>query len=161
MGSLAVKTSQNIASWQLESRDMNSSKPAIDARLQLVKASRVAIYAALCRSVSGGHPISDSVVVVADESDAVRFELANSATTQSGVTIDDSNRNHEVGEVQITIVVVSIEAARRLFARSHPSVANGLDRQPTSGCVRVVAIAEGAPMLVHTDVRPSAPIAQA
>jgi len=139
---------------------MNSSKSAIDARLHLVKANRAAIYAALCRSVSGGHPISDSVVVVADESDAVHFELANPATTQCGVTIDGSNRNREVGEGQTTIVVVSVEAARRLFGRSHPSVSSGLDRQPTSGCVRVVAIAEGAPMLVHADVRPSAPIAQ-
>jgi hypothetical protein len=139
---------------------MNSSKSAIDSRLHLVKANRAAIYAALCRSVSGGHPISDSVVVVAYTSDAGGLGLDASTTTLSVDTTADARQTHEVDEEQSTIVVVSIEAARRLFAQNCPNVANGLDQPPTSGCVRVVAIAGGTPMLVHTDVRPSAPIAR-
>jgi hypothetical protein len=56
---------------------------------------------------------------------------------------------------------VPIDDAKMLFAAGHPSVAHGLDRQPLPGCVRVVSIAAGAAMLVHTDVRPSAPISSA
>ncbi len=129
-------------------------------RLQLVQACRAAIYAALCRAVGNGQPINDAVVVVADSSDPLGRAITKAAVVH-GASLDDQAFNaDEFEQGPFTIIVVTVAAARRLLAPSHPSVAGGLDRQPTSSCVRVVAIADGTSLLVHADIRPSAPIAE-
>jgi len=137
---------------------MNSSDPSIDARLQLVKTNRVAIYTGLCRAVSRGHAIGDAVVVVADTTDAVGRKIANTAAMQVGASVDDEL--FQACDVTVRVIIVTMAVARSLLAKNFLRVADGLDRHPPSGCVRVVAIAAGAPMLVHSDVRPSAPIAE-
>jgi len=55
---------------------MTDPKPGVEARLHLVRENRSAINLMLCRSASCGRPIADAVVVVADTSDPVGFELA-------------------------------------------------------------------------------------
>src|ERR1700690_3383932 len=140
---------------------MNPTNPGTQARLQLLKANRHAIYVMLCRAVSGGLAVGDAVVVVADTSDPVGLELAHAAA-KAGLNVqDEAGRVQERGEIPTAIIAVPLEAALRIFSESHLSVANGLVKPVPSGCVRVVSIAAGAAMLVHTDVRPSAPIADA
>jgi hypothetical protein len=145
-----------------ERKGMNSANPSVQARLHLVEANRAAIYVAFCRAVIGGLPAGDAVVVIADTSDATSRELAQAASVLCGLNLhDETDRVQHRGDFPTAIAVVQIDAAKRLFAVGHSNVANGLDRQPLPGCVRVVSIAAGAAMLVHTDVRPSAPIASA
>jgi hypothetical protein len=141
---------------------MTDPNPGIEARMHLVRANRSAIYVMLCRAVSGGLLVGDAVVVVADTSDPLGHELGDAAAEKAGLYIDnEAARAQERGEIPTTIIVISIADARKLFAQSHPSVASGLEHQPPPGCARVVSIAKGAAMLVHTDVRPTAPIASA
>jgi hypothetical protein len=141
---------------------MNPPNPGTEARLHLIKANRPAIYVMLCRAVSGGLSVSNSVVIVADTSDPVGLELADAAATKAGLNVqDEAGRVQERGEIPTAIIAVPLEAARAIFSESHPSVARGLVRPALPGCVRVVSIAAGAAMLVHTDVRPTAPIANA
>lgn len=141
---------------------MNPLNPGAEARLHLVKVNRAAIYAMLCRAVSGGLHIGDAVVVVADTLDPVGRELADAAATKVGLRVhDEAGRVQASGEIPTVIIVVPLEAARTIFNECHPSVASGLVRPAPPGCVRVVAIGAGAATLVHTDVRPTAPIADA
>ena len=141
---------------------MDPPNPGTEARLHLVKANRAAIYVTLCRAVSGGLAVGDAVVVVADTSDPVGLELADAAATKAGLNVQaEASRVQELGEIPTAIFAVPLEAAKAIFSESHPSVASGLVRPVPSGCVRVVAIAAGAAMLVHTDVRATAPIANA
>ena len=141
---------------------MNPPNPGTETRLHLVKANRAAIYVMLCRAVSGGLPVGDAVVIVADTSDPVGLELADAAATKAGLNVqDEAGRVQERGEIPTAIIAVPLEAARAIFSESHPSVASGLVRPAPPGCVRVVSIAAGAAMLVHTDVRHTAPIADA
>ncbi len=141
---------------------MSPPNPGTEVRLHLVKANRAAIYVMLCRAVSGGLAVSDAVVVVADTSDPVGLELADAAATKAGLNVqDEAGRVQERGEIPTAIIAIPLEAARAIFSESHPSVTSGLVRPVAPGCVRVIAIAAGAAMLVHTDVRPTAPIANA
>lgn len=133
-----------------------------EARLYLVRANRSAIYVMLCRAVSGGLPVCDALVVVADTSDDVGRELADAAASKAGLHADDeAAQGQERGEIPTAIIVISIADAKRLFASSHPNVARGLDRQPPHGCTRVVSVSAGGAMLVHCDIRPTSPIANA
>ncbi len=141
---------------------MTEPNPSIEARMHLIRANRSAIYVMLCRAVSGGLSAGDAVVVVADTSDPLGHELGDAAALKAGLNVHEGTAQVlERGEIPTAIIVVSIGDARKLFTESHPSVAAGLDHQPPPGCARVVSIAKGAAMLVHTDVRPSAPIASA
>lgn len=141
---------------------MTQTNPGVEARLHLIKANRSAIYVMLCRAATGGHPVSNAVVVVADTSDTVGFELAETASERAGMNIHkESSQVHQEGQIPTAIILLPLADARTLFNISHPSVANGLDRQPPPGCVRVVSIAAGAAMLVHSDVRATTSIAEA
>lgn len=140
---------------------MHSSTPAADARLHLVAAKRAAIYGVLCRAASSGHLMSDAVVVVADTTDVLGRKIARAAAGLPGaISAGETHSVAELDEDSTAVIAVTVVAAKSLLARSYESVADGLDRQPTGGCARVLVIAQGAPMLVHTDVRPIAPIAQ-
>lgn len=140
---------------------MNSSTAAVHARLQLVSANRAAIYGVLCQAASSGHAIVDAVVVVADTTELLGREIARAAAVLPGAISDAQLRQTEdLTEDSPAIIVVKIATAKTLLARNYKSVADGLDRQPAANCARVIVIAQGAPMLVHTDVRPVAPIAQ-
>jgi hypothetical protein len=140
---------------------MNSSTSAVHARLQLVSANRAAIYGVLCHAASSGHAITDAVVVVADTTELLGREIARATAILPGAISEAELLQPEgPGEDSPAIIVVTIATAKTLLAQSYKSVADGLDRQPAAGCARVVVIAHGAPMLVHTDVRPVAPIAQ-
>ena len=146
----------------IEGRYMNPLNPGTEARLHLVKANRAAIYVMLCRAVGGGLPVGDAVVVVAETSDPIGLKLAEAAATMAGLNVlDEAGQVQEYGEIPTAIIAVPLEAARVIFSESHPSVASGLVRPAPPGCVRVVSIAGGAAMLVHTDVRPTAPITDA
>jgi len=145
----------------IEGRSMNSSTVAVTARLQLVSANRAAIYAVLCHAANSGHAIIDAVVVVADTTESPGREIARAAAILPGAISDaELGPSKGPGEELPAIIVVTIATAKTLLAQNYKSVADGLDRQPAAGCARVVVIAQGAPMLVHTDVRPVAPIAQ-
>jgi len=136
--------------------------PGIDARLHLIRANRTAIYAMLCRFASGGHPVGDAVVVVADTNDSVGAELGEAASAKAGLNLRDETIGvQERGEIPTVLIVLALDDAKGLFNISHPSVAKGLSRHPPPGFVRVVSVAAGAAMLIHTDVRASAPIASA
>lgn len=141
---------------------MNRSSAGIDIRIHLVQANRVAIGLMLDRAVTGGVERSLPVVIIADTRDRVGRALAEAATARSTLDIaDEAERVSERGEVPTAIIIVSINVARELFMDSHPSVAKGLDRLPRPGCVRCVSIAGGAATLIHVDIRPMAPIANA
>ena len=141
---------------------MTAPNPGIEARLHLVQANRAAIYVMLCRAVSGGLLVGDAVVVVADTSDAVGLELGEAAAEKVGLNLrEEAKRVEERDEISTAILVLTLDQAKGLFITSHPSVGKGLNRHPPPGCVRCVSIAAGAAMLVHTDVRPTAPIAEA
>jgi hypothetical protein len=141
---------------------MKPPNPDTEARLHLVKANRAAIYVMVCRAVGGGLSVGDAVVIVADTSDPVGLELADAAAVKAGLYVhNEASRVQEHGEIPTAIIAVPLEAAKSIFSESHPSIASGLVRPVPTGCVRVVSIAAGAAMLVHTDVRPTAPIADA
>ena len=140
---------------------MTSSTPPTETRLQLVKTNRAAIYAALCRAARDGKSIGDAVVVVADSADPFGCEIAEAASRQYGAILDQQpSTTDRLEDGPSTVIVVTIATARLLFAQSHPRIASSLDRQPSPGCARVVAIAEGTPVLIHADIRPNAIIAQ-
>jgi len=143
----------------VEGRGMDSSTAAVHARLHLVSANRAAIYGVLCRAASSGHAIVDAVVVVADTTESFGREIARAAAILPGA-ISDAELGQTEDLSEAAIIVVKIATAKTLLAQYHKSVADGLDRQPAANCARVVVIAQGAPMLVHTDVRPVAPITQ-
>lgn len=141
---------------------MIQTNPGIEARLHLVRANRSGIYVMLCRAAKGGLCVSDAVVVIADTTDPVGLELAEAASKKSGMNLrEEPSQLLQEGQIPTAIIVVNLDEAKALFAVSHPSVAIGLDRPPPQGRVRVVSIAEGAAMLLHSDVRPMAHIAQA
>lgn len=133
---------------------MTHQNPGIELRLHLVKANRSAIHLMLCRFASGGHPVGDAVVVVADTSDPVGFELGVDAAEKARLDLHkESTQIQDRGEIPTALLILTIDDARSLFVLSHPSVAIGLERQPPPGCVRVVSIAAGAAMLVHSHMR--------
>ena len=141
---------------------MTSSNPGIEARLHLVKANRSAIYVMLCRTAAGGRSVTDAVVVIADTSDPVGFELAEAACERTGLSVtEEANQVQDRGEIPTAMIVLTFDDAKTLFSLSHPSVAAGLNHRPPHGCVRVVSIAHGAAMLVHADVRAMTAIAEA
>ncbi len=141
---------------------MTKYNPGIEARLHLIRENRPAICVVLGRAVLGGLDVHNVVVVVADTTDPVGFEMADAAAEKAGLNLSDESRNVETNhQIPTAIVAVPIEAARALFSGSHPAVASGLARQPLPGCVRCVSIAAGAATLIHVDVRPTAPIASA
>ena len=130
--------------------------------MHLVGANRSAIYLMLCRSASIGRPIADAVVVVADTTDPVGFELAEAACERTGLGVSEkANQVQDRDEVPTAMFVLTVDDAKTLLNLSHPSVAVGLDQRPPHGCVRVVSIAAGAAMLVHADVRAMTSIAEA
>lgn len=141
---------------------MTDPNPGVEARLHLVRANRSAFFVMLCRAASGGQPVVDHVVVVADTSDPVGYELAQAASETAGLNLhDDANPVQKRGEIPTALIALTLHDAKSLFSISHPSVAAGLERQPPQGCVRVVSIAAGAAMLIHSDVRPTTHIAEA
>jgi hypothetical protein len=141
---------------------MTNPNPGVEARLHLVRANRSAIYVMLCRTAGGGRPVGDAVVVVADTSDAVGLELAEAACERTGLSVhEETTQVQDRGEIPTAMIVLTLDDAKMLFAVSHPNVATGLDRQPPQGCVRVVSIAAGAAMLIHTDVRAITCVAEA
>ena len=145
----------------VEGREMTAPNPGIEARLHLVRANRSSVYTMLCRAVGGDLPVGDAVVVVADSTDPVGRELSEAAAEKAGLNVDDQSAQvRERGEIPTAIIVIPRAAAKMIFGASHPSIAAGLDRQPPPGSARVVSVAAGAAMLVHVDVRPTAPIAQ-
>ena len=141
---------------------MTQPNPGAEARLHLVKANRSAIDVMLCRTASGGRSVSDAVVVVADTSDPVGFELAEAASEKAGMNIhEESSQVRQDGQIPTALIALTLNDAKMLFSISHPSIAAGLERLPPPGCIRVVSIAAGAAMLVHCDLRSTAPIASA
>jgi hypothetical protein len=141
---------------------MTNPNLGVEARLHIVKANRSAIYVMLCRTAAGGRAVNDAVVVIADTSDTVGLQLAEAACEKVGMNIhEDSRQVQREGQIPTAIIVVSLDEAKMLFGTSHPNVASGLDKLPPQGCVRVVAIAAGAAMLLHSDVRPTTHIAEA
>ena len=141
---------------------MADPEPGVEARLHLVRANRSAIHLMLCRSASSGRPIADAVVIVADTSDTVGFELAEAACERTGLSVtEEANQVQDRGEIPTAMIFLTFDDAKTLFTLSHPSVAAGLDHRPPHGCVRVVSIAAGAAMLVHADVRAMTAIAEA
>ena len=140
---------------------MNSSTAAVHARLKLVSVNRAAIYGVLCHAANSGHAIVDAVVVVADTTESLGREIARAAAVLPGAISDAQlHQTENLSEDSSAIIVLKIATAKTLVAQNYKSVADGLDRQPAANCVRVLVIAQGAPMLVHTDVRPVAPIAE-
>jgi hypothetical protein len=116
----------------------------------------------LCRVAAKGRPVGDAVVFVADTSDEIGLELAQAARERSSVDIhEDASHVPQLGQIQNALIVVALDDAKALLSQSHPTVAAGLDRQPPQGCVRVISIAAGAAMLVHSDVRATTSIAEA
>ena len=140
---------------------MTDPKPGVEARLHLVRANRSAIFLMLCRSASTGRPIADAVVVVADTSDPMGFDLAEAASERSDLSVrEEATQVQDRGEIPTALIALTLDDAKTLFSIRHPSVAAGLDRQPLPGCIRVVSIAAGAATLIHSDIRPTTNIAK-
>jgi len=145
-----------------EGEEVTQPNPGVEARLHLVKVNRSAIYLMLCRFATGGQPVGDAVVVVADTSDALGLELAAAAREKAGMNShEESSQVLQEGQIPTAMIVLTLDDAKALLRTSHPSVAAGLDHRPPQGCVRVVSIAAGAAMLVHADVRATTSIAEA
>lgn len=145
----------------IEGRGMNSSTAAVHARLQLVSANRAAIYGVLCRAASSGHATVDAVVIVADTRELPGRDIARAAGILPGaISCAELSQAETVGADSPAIIAMTVAMAKTLLGQNYKSVADGLNRQPAASCARVVVIAHGAPMLVHTDVRPVALIAQ-
>src|ERR1700690_10942 len=121
---------------------MTTPKPGNEARMHLGRANRAAIHVMLCRAAAGGMNVSRAVAIVADTTDAVGRELAEAATARASLDVtEEAERVVGREEIPTAILIVTLEAAREIFAASHPSVAAGLDKQPTSGSVRCVSVA--------------------
>jgi hypothetical protein len=132
---------------------MVTKNPGAEARLHLLQANRDAIAVMLTRAAAGGVPAEDAVVLVIDQGDAIGRALANGAAENAGLNADDeAERVQGRGEIPTAIIVLPLAGARILFSESHPEVARGLLRSPSTGQVRTVVVAEGAAMLVHAEV---------
>lgn len=140
---------------------MTQTNPGIELRLHLVRANRSGLYLMLCRAAKGGASIGDAVVIIADSTDPVGLELAEAAAEKAGMGLyEETSHAQQDGQIPTAIIVVTLHEAKAIFNVSHPNIASGLSRPPRQGCVRVVSIAGGAAMLLHSDVRPTTHIAK-
>jgi hypothetical protein len=135
---------------------MVTKNAGAESRLHLVRANRDAISVMLGRAVAGGLTPADAVVLIADQRDSVGREMANAAAEKAGLdATSEAERVQTRGQIPTAIIVMPLAGARLLFAESHPEVARVLTRSPLAGRVRVVAIAQGAAMLVHAEASPT------
>jgi hypothetical protein len=123
-------------------------------RLHLVRANHDAIALMLARALAAGLESALAVVVVVvDRRDEVGKELAELAAELAGLNAtEEGNRAEKRGDIPTMILVVDLRSATALFGATHPRVAAGLARAPLEGCVRVVAVAAGGAMLVHSEI---------
>ena len=141
---------------------MTDFAPGIEARLHMIRENRGAICVVLGRAVLGGLEANTAVAIVADTTDPIGYDIAEAVSGKAGLDVrEEAERIVNRGETPTFVLVIPLDAAMEIFHSTHPSVTAGLDKQPPAGCVRCVAIAAGAAMLVHADVRPMAPIAEA
>lgn len=129
--------------------------PRVDVRerLHLVRANRDAIAVMLGRALAAGLERALAVVVVVDQRDEVGKGLAEVAAERAGLdAVKEGGRAEKRGQVPTTILVVDLRSAEAMFSGTHPSTAAGLARAPLECCVRVVAVAAGGAMLVHSEI---------
>jgi hypothetical protein len=116
-------------------------------------ANRDTIAVMLGRALVGGLEPALAVVVVVDQRDDVGKELAEIAAARAGLdAVEEGDRAEKRGEVPTMILVVDVPSAAALFGATHPRIAAGLTRPPPEGCARVVAVAAGGAMLVHSEI---------
>ena len=141
---------------------MTDFAPGIETRLHLVRENRGAICVVLGRAVLGGLDAHTAVAIVADTNDPLGNDIAEAAAAKAGLDVrEEAKRITDRGDTPTVVLVIPMDAAKEIFSSTHPSVAAGLNRRPPAGCVRCVSIAKGAATLIHADIRPMSPIADA
>lgn len=122
-------------------------------RLHLARANRAAVDVMVGRAAVSGLDVFRAVAIVVDQRDRVGRALAEIAAERAGLDAgDEATHAGARGEIPTAILGVDVDSAVALLSETHPAVAAGLERCPRRGCVRVVVVAAGGAMLVHSEV---------
>ena len=132
---------------------MTLQRADVRERLYLARANRESVGVMVGRAAANGLNVVAAVAIVVDQRDHVGKALAELAAARAGLdAADEAARVHARGEVPTAILVVDLDSAVAIFEETHPAVAAGLERSPPSGCVRLVVVAAGGALLIHSEV---------